>query len=91
MDLPRIKKSLGGITREKKTIERVIVFTGPSTGLSLLLNVEQYEYLPGNKRGVGAKVTIHEPGHLTEVNQQGINVPVGKHTAMEIKQIKVGS
>ena len=45
--------------------------TGATNGLSLILNVEQYEYMRGPQTDAGVKVSIHS-GNIFK--QEGISV-----------------
>lgn len=51
--------------------------------------MEQYEYLLGPKSAVGVKIAVHDPDEIPSMQRYGINVPVGRHTAIGIKKIKV--
>lgn len=66
-----------------------VVISGPANGLSLLLNVEQYEYVLGTKSAVGARITVQEPGQVAWVAEKGVDLAVGMYTAVELEPITV--
>ncbi|ELU18124.1 hypothetical protein CAPTEDRAFT_206790 [Capitella teleta] len=64
----------------KKAIE-----TGVEGGLRLLLNVEQYEYMPGPNSGAGLKFSLHAPEDIASVKDQGYAIPPGSHSLVAAK------
>ena len=59
-------------------------------GLSLLLNIEQYEYMPGPNSGAGLKLSIHRHNDTPEVDNQGIAIQPGAHGYVDLRVIQVG-
>ncbi|XP_033763354.1 uncharacterized protein LOC117344637 [Pecten maximus] len=61
--------------------------SGSDAGLRLLLNVEQYEYMPGPSSAAGVKVLAHGQQDLARVRELGISVPTGTHTFIGLQVI----
>lgn len=61
------------------------------SGLFLILNAEQYEYMTDSKSAVGIKFTVHDNVTTPWLNEQGINAAVGTHTSVGLKKIVVGT
>jgi hypothetical protein len=58
---------------------------GVNSGLSLTVNVEQYEYMTGPHDGAGVKVLMHAPNEYPMVHQLGMAVPTGAHAFLGVK------
>ena len=58
---------------------------GSGNGLTLLLNIEQYEYMPGPSASAGIKFLLHEPSTFPRVTALGQAVPPGTHTYIGTK------
>ena len=50
---------------------------GASYGLSLVLNLEQYEYMAGPRRTAGVRIIIHHADDVVDPTANGIDVPPG--------------
>ncbi|RUS75983.1 hypothetical protein EGW08_016265, partial [Elysia chlorotica] len=50
---------------------------GSENGLSLILNVEQYEYMPGPSDAAGVKILLHHPHQFPQVRGLGLVLPAG--------------
>ncbi|XP_033763356.1 uncharacterized protein LOC117344638 [Pecten maximus] len=61
--------------------------SGSDAGLRLLLNVEQYEYMPGPSSAAGVKVLAHGQQDLARVRELGISVPTGTHAFIGLQVI----
>ena len=53
--------------------------SGARSGLSLLLNIEHYEYMRGPNTATGLAVVVHDQKELAVVHGYGIAVPPGYH------------
>ncbi|XP_041377194.1 uncharacterized protein LOC121389619 [Gigantopelta aegis] len=62
---------------------------GSENGLSLTLNIEQYEYMPGPHDAAGVKVLIHDGRQFPKVHELGIAFPTGSHSFVGIKLVSV--
>ncbi|XP_021358241.1 FMRFamide-activated amiloride-sensitive sodium channel-like [Mizuhopecten yessoensis] len=51
---------------------------GPQSGLTLILNIEAYEYVSPSSSGNGIKIVLHEPGSYPFVEEQGVNIAPGR-------------
>lgn len=61
--------------------------SGSDAGLRLLLNVEQYEYMPGPGSAAGVKILTHGQQDLARVRELGISVPTGTHAFIGLQVI----
>ncbi|OWF41244.1 degenerin-like protein del-10 [Mizuhopecten yessoensis] len=61
--------------------------SGSDAGLRLLLNVEQYEYMPGPSSAAGVKILTHGQRDLARVRELGISVPTGTHAFVGLQVI----
>ena len=67
-----------------------ILSVGTSGGLSLVLNVEQYYYMHGYQSSAGMQVLVSDDKEVNVlVENRGIHVPAGKHTALAVTQQRV--
>lgn len=66
-----------------------LIFTGSDNGLNLLLNVEQYEYMPGPNDAAGVKVLTHVKDDHPRVRELGIAVPTGTQAFIGLQVIMV--
>lgn len=48
--------------------------------MRLVLNVEQYEYMPGPHDAAGVKIFIHDQDEFPLVGDLGLAVPTGSHS-----------
>ncbi|KAJ8316928.1 hypothetical protein KUTeg_004832 [Tegillarca granosa] len=53
---------------------------GAKSGLKLILNIEQYEYMPGPHEAAGVKILLHEPGEFPFISELGKALQTGTHT-----------
>ncbi|ELT94811.1 hypothetical protein CAPTEDRAFT_212993 [Capitella teleta] len=63
--------------------------TGVEGGLTLLLNIEQYEYMPGPNGGAGLKLSLHGQHEQAYVRDHGLAIPPGTHGFVALKTIKI--
>ncbi|XP_046562955.1 uncharacterized protein LOC124271849 [Haliotis rubra] len=61
------------------------------TGLSLTLNVEQYEYMPGPHDAAGVKILIHDHRQFPKVQELGIALPTGTHSFVGMQLISINN
>jgi hypothetical protein len=66
------------------------LYKGVEGGLRLLINVEQYEYMPGPNSAAGLKLSLHDRHELASVKDHGIAVPTGSHALIGVKITEVG-
>ena len=64
---------------------------GVEGGLRLLLNVEQYEYMPGPNSAAGLKLSLHNQHEFASVKDHGLVVPPGSHALVGIRVTEVHS
>lgn len=62
---------------------------GPANGLTLMLYMENYEYLPGITDGYGARVHIHPKNTIPFPYESGFYVQTGHETIIALKQIRI--
>lgn len=65
------------------------IFAGSDNGLNLLLNVEQYEYMPGPNDAAGVKVLTHVKDDHPRVRELGIAVPTGTQAFIGLQVVMV--
>ena len=68
-----------------------VVFAGADNGLNLLLNVEQYEYMPGPNDAAGVKVLTHVKDDHPRVRELGIAVPTGTQAFIGLQVVMVSN
>lgn len=61
---------------------------GSSNGLSLTLNVEQYEYMTGPNHAAGLKILLVGQDDVAFVEELGDSVPTGQDSIISINTIK---
>ncbi|XP_071109614.1 uncharacterized protein [Haliotis cracherodii] len=77
-------------TPDEGTRDVLRVFSpGAENGLSLTLNVEQYEYMPGPHDAAGVKILIHDHKQFPKVQELGIALPTGTHSFVGMQLISV--
>ena len=64
---------------------------GAEEGLSLMLNVEQYEYMPGPHDAAGVKILLHDRNEFPKVHALGQALSAGVHSFMAIKLVSVST
>ncbi|CAD5125371.1 DgyrCDS13610 [Dimorphilus gyrociliatus] len=60
--------------------------TGSRFGLSLTINIEQYEYMIGPHSDAGIKVFMHAKNEIPEVRDLGFAIPPGSHALVGIRK-----
>lgn len=60
--------------------------TGSRFGLSLTINIEQYEYMIGPHSDAGIKVFMHAKNEVPEVRDLGFAIPPGSHALVGIRK-----
>ena len=63
--------------------------SGIETGLRLILNVEQYEYMPGPHDAAGIKMLLHDSRETPSVHSLGQAVATGTHGVVGVKYLLV--
>ncbi|XP_069113934.1 FMRFamide-activated amiloride-sensitive sodium channel-like [Argopecten irradians] len=71
-----------------KTDDLVTTVPGPPYGLSMILDLETYEYVSPSSSGNGMKLVIHEPGSYPFVEEHGVNVGPGR-TSIGLNRIEI--
>ncbi|KAK6755745.1 hypothetical protein RB195_014250 [Necator americanus] len=62
---------------------------GPETTLSLLLNLEVYEIIPGTVSDSGVILSIHDPGDISSQHHtDGIHLEAGKVVTIPINEVR---
>ena len=84
--MERLLHSTGG-----SFMERLLHSTGAEEGLSLMLNVEQYEYMPGPHDAAGVKILLHDRNEFPKVHALGQALSAGVHSFMAIKLVSVST
>ncbi|ETN79405.1 hypothetical protein NECAME_09843 [Necator americanus] len=65
------------------------VLLGPETTLSLLLNLEVYEIIPGTVSDSGVILSIHDPGDISSQHHtDGIHLEAGKVVTIPINEVR---
>lgn len=62
---------------------------GPTHGLELILNVEQYEYMSGPWNTAGIKVIVHNQTEVVAIEDMGSDVAPGLLANVGVQVIKV--
>ncbi|GFS25728.1 acid-sensing ion channel 1-like [Elysia marginata] len=62
---------------------------GSENGLSLTINVEQYEYMPGPSDASGVKILLHHPHQFPKVRGLGLALPPGSFAFVGTSMISV--
>ena len=60
-------------------------FSGSYSGLSLLMNVEQYEHIEGLTEESGIKIYLHDQNEIPAVRNLGITLPTGMHSMLAVR------
>ncbi|XP_052101134.1 amiloride-sensitive sodium channel subunit alpha-like [Mytilus californianus] len=60
-------------------------YSGPLMGLSLELNVQQYEYIPALAPDAAVRVLVHTRGTFPALEDDGFSIPVGFMTSVGLK------
>ncbi|OWF44768.1 amiloride-sensitive sodium channel subunit alpha-like [Mizuhopecten yessoensis] len=67
----------------------IVKDSGPALGLTLMLYMENHEYLAGITDGYGARVHIHAKDTVPFPYQSGFFVQTGQETTIALKQTKI--
>jgi len=70
-------------------VQLIFIFRGAEGGLRLLLNVEQYEYMPGPNQGAGVRIHIHDQQEVPLMKDFGLAVAPGTHSLIGMTMNKV--
>ncbi|CAD5126311.1 DgyrCDS14464 [Dimorphilus gyrociliatus] len=70
----------------KQTKSLTVTESGLNNALSLLLNLEQYEYMPGPDNDAGVKIFLHDDYKRPLMSDLGFAVAAGMHTLVGIKR-----
>ncbi|KAL3869177.1 hypothetical protein ACJMK2_041888 [Sinanodonta woodiana] len=62
---------------------------GPSAGLSLILYMENSEFLTGINQGNGARLVIHESQTIPSPYNEGIHVASAEETSVAIRKVSI--
>ena len=62
---------------------------GAGSGLNVLLNIEQYEYMSGPSTGAGVTVLIHSQEDVPLVKDNGVSFSKGSYSFVGLKHMKV--
>ena len=65
--------------------------SGAGFGLSLILNIEQYEYMKGPQDEAGIKMLLHDSLDIPLVKELGFAIAPGTHTLVGVNREKVRS
>ncbi|ESN99980.1 hypothetical protein HELRODRAFT_83577, partial [Helobdella robusta] len=63
-----------------------VVRSGARSGLSVMLNIEQYEYMIGPDHESGVKLLLHDPREIPQVRDLGFAVSPGSHVLVGVKK-----
>ncbi|KAK2139891.1 hypothetical protein LSH36_1575g00011 [Paralvinella palmiformis] len=62
--------------------------TGAEGSLRLMVNVEQYEYMPGPNQGAGVRIHIHDQEEMPLMKDFGVAIAPGSHGLLGMTMIK---
>ncbi|KAL5007157.1 hypothetical protein ScPMuIL_015963 [Solemya velum] len=62
--------------------------SGPLFGISVTLNLENFEFIDDFRRGNGARLVIHQPGTMPMPDQEGITLSAGYETTISLNKIR---
>ncbi|KAL5007620.1 hypothetical protein ScPMuIL_016426 [Solemya velum] len=62
--------------------------SGPLFGISITLNLENFEFIDDFRRGYGARLVIHQPGTMPMPDQEGITLSAGYETTISLNKIR---
>ncbi|XP_033096439.1 acid-sensing ion channel 1A-like [Anneissia japonica] len=64
-------------------------YSGPSAGLSIMLFIEQNEYLYDVSASAGVRVVIHDQGKMPFPEEEGYYVSPGHHTSIALRRVEI--
>ncbi|KAK7480839.1 hypothetical protein BaRGS_00027925 [Batillaria attramentaria] len=67
----------------------IVDSAGAEDGLSLTLNVEQYEYMPGPHDAAGVKILVHHKNEFPKVHALGQAMSAGVHSFIAVRLVSV--
>ena len=70
-------------------LKPIHLLTGTNNGLSVGINVENYEYMKSTRGGSGIKILVHDPNEFPLVADLGQAVGTGTHAFIPVQMIKV--
>ncbi|KAL8564936.1 hypothetical protein ACOMHN_019839 [Nucella lapillus] len=78
-----------GICYTLDSTNLIVDSAGSDDGLSLSLNVEQYEYMPGPHDAAGVKILLHDKKEFPKVHALGQALSPGFHSFLALKLVSV--
>lgn len=63
--------------------------TGTRFALSLIINVQQHEYIAALNQDVGIKIAVHPQSELPQPDDLGIAIPPGKNAFVSVRRLNV--
>ena len=69
----------------------MVYILGIEGGLRLLLNIEQYEYMPGPNSAAGIKLSLHPPNDIASLKDHGYAIYPGSQSLVAVKVKEVSS
>ena len=82
-----LQNSLCSGANDSVCIQNVI--TGAGLGLTLILNVEQYEYMMGPQTDAGVQILLHDQSEFPMIKDLGFAVAPGTHTLVGVNRHQV--
>ncbi|KAK3606183.1 hypothetical protein CHS0354_010824 [Potamilus streckersoni] len=67
----------------------VVRSPGPNAGLSLILYLENSEFLTGINQGYGARLVIHEPQTVPSPYNEGVHIASAEETSVAIRKVTI--
>ena len=68
-----------------------MIISGSDRGLSLRLNIEQYEYMRGPNSAAGVKILVHDQEEIPLVRELGQAISPGSHAFVGIQMLQVST
>jgi hypothetical protein len=65
------------------------VISGKSSGLELIINVEEYDYMIGPNSGAGIKLVLHGQDEIPIPAEYGQELPTGREGFINVEMSKV--
>jgi hypothetical protein len=70
-------------------LELYFLSSGEGHGLHLVLNLEQYEYMPGPQASAGVKLLAYDQTDVPRLQDMGVAIPAGSSALIGIMMNKV--
>ena len=64
-------------------------FSGKSSGLELIINVEEYDYMIGPNSGAGIKLVLHGQDEIPIPAEYGQELPTGREGFINVEMSRV--